>query len=587
MMNRQAQWLFEVPPSLETPRYLNFEFNEEYAESPVLEALWETAVVVLRSDRFRDDRRLQSAANNRPAMRIGERGIAVQKLQQALIDRGFPIPISVRRQGSPDGIYGNETASTVSKFQSMHGLQIDGIAGRQTLSKLDELFPKPNTIPPGGGPPVKSCKIISHLEDTGLIFRRILGDEVPMFRNENIAQLLAYAVGLPQSAAPEIRIQPGDIKGLIAVLNVLLERTQTVGNQCQIPTEEVENIKKRVGLLRAFYQGQVDGSQTQVVLKRQIMVSIALAEIGKVKSGQPEATSLSTTGCRKRFGWQRLEKYFEVAYGDPKRWDRGTVQCSNRSGLPHWCGIFTLWAIKNAGVNICNWGGGISHQIRRVRPRNEPLLAGDIGYIHGDVNKPHRHHCMVVLVQKDGAIVTIDGNSSFQGGQVQSNVRPKSSFTNFYDVDTALPLCPGQGETGCPKPPNYTCIGGKPPSGVCNVGGQVACPPPTGFNEAEITALKITTRFENNKEFGCRVSQVDGISMGMIQWNLKAGTLQKMLKDFDQTGATARVFRSRHRRTKKFNCFTKKRCSRESKTRTVMFSLGQSLFTSLFRSPVL
>ncbi|QLE55452.1 hypothetical protein [Nostoc sp. TCL26-01] len=71
----------------------------------------------------------------------------------------------------------------------------------------------------------------------------------------------------------------------------------------------------------------------------------------------------------------------------------------------------------------------------------------------------------------------------------------------------------------------------------CNVGGQVACPPPTGLNEAEMTALKVTTRFENDKEFGCRVSQVDGISMGMIQWNLAAGTLQKMLKDFEnQTG---------------------------------------------------
>lgn len=77
----------------------------------------------------------------------------------------------------------------------------------------------------------------------------------------------------------------------------------------------------------------------------------------------------------------------------------------------------------------------------------------------------------------------------------------------------------------------------------CNFGGQVACPPPTGLTEAELTALRITTRFENNKEFGCRVSEVDGISMGMIQWNLAAGTLQAMLTKFErQTGRLQEFF---------------------------------------------
>ncbi len=77
----------------------------------------------------------------------------------------------------------------------------------------------------------------------------------------------------------------------------------------------------------------------------------------------------------------------------------------------------------------------------------------------------------------------------------------------------------------------------------CNVGGQVACLPPTKLSEAELIALRITTRFENNREFGCRVSEVDGISMGMIQWNLAAGTLQAMLTKFErQTGRLREFF---------------------------------------------
>jgi hypothetical protein len=94
----------------------------------------------LTSPRFSDSPRLQAAADNRPPLRKGETGEAVETLQQALIDLGFAMPISTRRKGSPDGIYGDETAQTVWKFQAQQGLQKDGGAGRQTLGRLDQLF---------------------------------------------------------------------------------------------------------------------------------------------------------------------------------------------------------------------------------------------------------------------------------------------------------------------------------------------------------------------------------------------------------------------------------------------------------------
>ncbi|MGE3806941.1 MAG: peptidoglycan-binding protein, partial [Gemmataceae bacterium] len=92
---------------------------------------------------FANNDRLRRAAENNPAMRQGEEGEAVRLVQQALIDLGFPMPISTRRYGSPDGIYGNETATRVRDFQRQQHLSSDGIAGRNTLAKLDELLPGP------------------------------------------------------------------------------------------------------------------------------------------------------------------------------------------------------------------------------------------------------------------------------------------------------------------------------------------------------------------------------------------------------------------------------------------------------------
>ncbi len=146
-MNRQSQWLFEAPLILQRNRFTNLALDIE----------WESPTTVLRSSRFRGDSRLQAAANNSPPLRLGERGESVRKLQQSLIDLRFPMPISTRR-GTPDGSYGSETVTTVQKFQTKHGLGIDGIAGQQTLSRLDQLFLRPSypAVPPGSGTPPKS-----------------------------------------------------------------------------------------------------------------------------------------------------------------------------------------------------------------------------------------------------------------------------------------------------------------------------------------------------------------------------------------------------------------------------------------------
>jgi N-acetylmuramoyl-L-alanine amidase len=62
-------------------------------------------------------------------LKYGSRGTGVAKVQLTLKAKGFT-------PGAADGIYGIMTKNAVVRFQKANGLQIDGIAGRQTQSKL-------------------------------------------------------------------------------------------------------------------------------------------------------------------------------------------------------------------------------------------------------------------------------------------------------------------------------------------------------------------------------------------------------------------------------------------------------------------
>ena len=95
--------------------------------------------VNLQSPLFRDDPQLQDAFDNRPSLRLGQSGPAIQKIQQALINLGFIFSRSIR-DGTPDGIFGHETFLVIQGFQRRQGIQVDGVIGRQTLGELDGLL---------------------------------------------------------------------------------------------------------------------------------------------------------------------------------------------------------------------------------------------------------------------------------------------------------------------------------------------------------------------------------------------------------------------------------------------------------------
>jgi len=66
-------------------------------------------------------------------LKYGSRGSAVKSLQQDLNTLGYNC-------GTPDGIYGGNTVSAVKSFQRACNLSADGIAGSNTLSKINELI---------------------------------------------------------------------------------------------------------------------------------------------------------------------------------------------------------------------------------------------------------------------------------------------------------------------------------------------------------------------------------------------------------------------------------------------------------------
>lgn len=103
----------------------------------------------LQSIRFRDDPILTQVRRNLLTLQKGSSGtqtnVAVAKIQRALIDAGFPLPLF-----GPDGIYGSETETAVKQFQAAKNLSVpeqDGKVGPVTLGLFDQHYA--HTTKPG------------------------------------------------------------------------------------------------------------------------------------------------------------------------------------------------------------------------------------------------------------------------------------------------------------------------------------------------------------------------------------------------------------------------------------------------------
>jgi hypothetical protein len=140
-----------------------------------------------------------------------------------------------------------------------------------------------------------------------------------------------------------------------------------------------------------------------------------------------------------RAGWEKLKTIFELAapsFLQVPGWEERNLKDSTdvgSTGIPHWCGIFALWAIKESGIDVGVWrmGSGIAsvQNVQQVRDLSR-LQRGDIGYL----DQPFNHHFLVQEVHDGGTIDTIDGNSGAEGAISTKTRQPISKFTAFYTV---------------------------------------------------------------------------------------------------------------------------------------------------------
>ncbi len=109
----------------------------------------------LSSPRFAGNHTLEAVFDNEQVLDRGNRGPAVTKVQQALIDFGFRLP-----KFGADATYGKETRAAVKSFQADAGIKgkdMDGVIGPQTMNELDlraAAFPGPGKAVGKGAAPV-------------------------------------------------------------------------------------------------------------------------------------------------------------------------------------------------------------------------------------------------------------------------------------------------------------------------------------------------------------------------------------------------------------------------------------------------
>jgi hypothetical protein len=96
-------------------------------------------------------------------MHAGESIDGVRIVQEGLVADGIPMPGSTLPTGEMDGVFGQETFAALQRFQSTHGLQVDGVAGRETVGELDA----EELARGGGSPEICSCPPVGPDVDSG------------------------------------------------------------------------------------------------------------------------------------------------------------------------------------------------------------------------------------------------------------------------------------------------------------------------------------------------------------------------------------------------------------------------------------
>ena len=165
----------------------------------------------LESPRFAGDEVLEACYDNERFLRRGDSGSAVEKVQRALMDVGFPLP----RVGA-DGFFGDETESAVRNYQRARGLSVDGVIGPITIGSLDAEFSTgvtESSVPPAPEPQVSKVPTPLNPESpvrppraSPVELQR--APPVPEVHAPPVPEVHAPAVKIPQPPAPPVAEPP-------------------------------------------------------------------------------------------------------------------------------------------------------------------------------------------------------------------------------------------------------------------------------------------------------------------------------------------------------------------------------------------
>ena len=115
---------------------------------------------------------------------------------------------------------------------------------------------------------------------------------------------------------------------------------------------------------------------------------------------------------RQRFAAAALDA---LGIDDPEPWFRDAAPCyaSGAKSGKAWCGIAALAWARSVGLTDWHWKDGVGFLSRLgFNQQTRSPEVGDICYI----DKPHRHHCVVVSVNHEaGTVLTVGGNEGSPG----------------------------------------------------------------------------------------------------------------------------------------------------------------------------
>jgi len=304
----------------------------------------------------------QRSSSSAPSgmLSLGARGPAVADLQRRLAAAGFP-------SGPFDGVFGPKTRNAVIGFQRAHGLAADGIAGPRTMAAL-------------GGARGGSAPAPAPASGGGSTLR--VGSRGPQ-----VAQL--------QRALAAKGFSPGAADGVFG-----------------------PNTQRAVMSFQRAHGLSVDGvvgPHTWAALGGAGGSSFTPAPVGGV--GGPASGSFRSrilAIARGELGLREVGDNHGPITKYPNYFGRGAES---------WCADFVSWVVTKAGGHLNDpWtvsqAANASHQ-GRWKGMSNPQ-PGDLVYFNWQENgrsfSQIDHVGIVVGVNSDGSVTTIEGNASFPGG---------------------------------------------------------------------------------------------------------------------------------------------------------------------------